>query len=107
MGAAYGVRLCAPDGPSGCRRWHTGTVSRRFLQLSALGAALTANGLRPLPGDNPLSVPSFFGGWLPSEVAPHTLAITIGGTAAHVARRLRRGGLDRDDRIGLALNVAS
>src|SRR3954467_14859779 len=78
-----------------------------FLKLSATGAALTVNGLRPLPGDNPLSVPSFFGGWLTSELAPHNLAITVGGTAVHVARRLRRGGLDRDDRIGLALSAAS
>ena len=82
-------------------------MSRRFLQLSALGAALTVNGLRPLPGENPLSVPSFFGGWLTSELAPHNLAITVGGTAAYVGRRLRRGGLDRNDRIGLALNAVS
>jgi acetyl esterase/lipase len=79
-----------------------------FLKLSATGAALTVNGLRPLPGSNPLSVPSFFGGWLTSELAPHNLAVTVLGTAAHV-RKLRRTGtrLDRDDRIGLALNALS
>ena len=83
-------------------------MSRRFLRLSAAGAALTVNGLRPLPGSNPLSVPSFFGGWLTSELAPHNLAITLAGTAAHLrGRRRARQRLDRDDRIALALNALS
>jgi acetyl esterase/lipase len=81
-------------------------VGRRFLKLSAAGAALTVNGLRPLPGSNPLSVPSFFAGWLTSELAPHNLAVTVTGTAAHLARRRGRP-LDRSDRIGLALNAIS
>jgi acetyl esterase/lipase len=83
-------------------------VGRRFLKLSATGAALTLNGLRPLPGSNPLSVPSFFAGWLTSELAPHNLAVTVAGTAAHL-RGLRRAGrrLDRDDKIGIALNALS
>jgi acetyl esterase/lipase len=80
-------------------------VSRRFLRLAELGAALTANGLRPLPGSNPLAVPSFFASWLTSELALHNLAITVGGSAAYVARR--RGRLDRDDKVALALNAAS
>ncbi|HET7309773.1 MAG TPA: alpha/beta hydrolase [Mycobacteriales bacterium] len=80
-------------------------MSRRFLRLAGLGAALTANGLRPLPGSNPLAVPSFFASWLTSELAPHNLAITVGGSAAYVARR--RGRLDRDDKLALALNAAS
>ena len=79
-------------------------MGRRFLKLSATGAALTVNGLRPLPGSNPLSVPSFFGGWLTSELAPHNLAITVAGTVAHMARSKR---LDRDDKIALALNAFS
>lgn len=83
-------------------------MGRRFLKLSAAGAALTVNGLRPLPGSNPLSLPSFFGGWLTSELAPHNLAITLAGTAAHLRKRRRTGTrLDRDDRIGLALNALS
>lgn len=83
-------------------------MGRRFLRLSAAGAALTVNGLRPLPGSNPLSVPSFFGGWLTSELAPHNLAVTVLGTAAHLRKRRRTGTpLDRDDRIGLALNALS
>jgi len=83
-------------------------VGRRFLKLSAAGAALTVNGLRPLPGSNPLSVPSFFGGWLTSELAPHNLAVTVLGTAAHLRKRRRAGtGLDRDDKLALALNALS
>jgi acetyl esterase/lipase len=80
-------------------------VSRRFLRLTGLGAALTANGLRPLPGSNPLAVPSFFASWLTSELALHNLAITVGGSTAYVASR--RGRLDRDDKVALALNAAS
>ena len=83
-------------------------MGRRFLKLSAAGAALTVNGLRPLPGSNPLSVPSFFGGWLTSELAPHNLAVTVLGTAAHLRKRRRAGtGLDRDDKLALALNALS
>jgi acetyl esterase/lipase len=83
-------------------------VGRRFLKLSAAGAALTLNGLRPLPGGNPLSVPSFFGGWLTSELAPHNLAVTVAATAAQLRGRRRSGRrLDRDDRIALALNALS
>jgi acetyl esterase/lipase len=80
-------------------------VSRRFLRLAGLGAALTANGLRPLPGSNPLAVPSFFASWLTSELALHNLAITVGGSTAYVASR--HGRLDRDDKVALALNAVS
>ena len=83
-------------------------MGRRFLKLSAAGAALTVNGLRPLPGSSPLSVPSFFGGWLTSELAPHNLAVTVLGTAAHLRKKRRAGlALDRDDKLGLALNAVS
>jgi acetyl esterase/lipase len=83
-------------------------VGRRFLLLSALGAALTANGLRPAGGSNPLSVPSFFAGWLTSELAAHNLAITAVGSSSYVVRKLRRDGrLDRGDGLALALNAAS
>jgi acetyl esterase/lipase len=82
-------------------------MGRRFLRLSAAGATLTLNGLRPLPGSNPLAMPSFFGGWLTSELAPYNLAITLAGTSAYVARRSRRGGLSRSDRVALALDAVS
>src|SRR4051794_38644861 len=103
--AAWDKGYGGPDAASDAPRWHTGAVPRRFLKLSALGAGLTFNGLRPLPGSNPLSVPSFFGGWLTSELAPHNLAITVAGTTGYLARR--RGRLTRDDRIALALNAVS
>jgi acetyl esterase/lipase len=73
--------------------------------LSAAGAALTLNGLRPLPGSNPFALPSFFASWLTSELAVHNLAITVAGTAAYVGRR--RGRLDRNERVALALNALS
>ena len=79
----------------------------RYLRMSALGAALTANGLRPLPPHHLAAIPSFFGSWLTSELAPHNLAITAAGTAAHVARRRRDGTWTREDSLGTALNVAS
>src|SRR5436305_8359193 len=80
-------------------------MGRGFLRWSAAGAALTGNGLRPLPGSNPLAVPSFFASWLTSELAPHNLAVTVAGSTAYVAKR--HGRLDRDDKIGLALNAVS
>src|SRR3954467_2700068 len=79
-------------------------MGRRFVRLSAAGAVLTLNGLRPLPGSNPLSVPSFFAGWLTSELAPHNLAITVAGTTAYVGRPPPPA---RDDVVGLALNAVS
>src|SRR3954463_15279081 len=83
-------------------------MGRRFVRLSTAGAVLTVNGLRPLPGSNPLAVPSFFGGWLTSELAPHNLAVTLAGTGAHLRSRRRAGqALDRDDRIALVLNAVS
>lgn len=82
----------------------TGVVGRVFQALSAAGAGLTLNALRPVPGQTPLSVPSFFGGWLAAELAPHNLAITLVGSGAHLARH---GLGDRRDRIALALNAGS
>lgn len=79
-------------------------MGRVFQALSATGAALTLNALRPLPGATPLSVPSFFGGWLAAELAPHNIAITTVGTGVHVARHGLGG---RGDRVALALNAAS
>ncbi|MBA0127039.1 alpha/beta hydrolase [Haloechinothrix sp. YIM 98757] len=69
--------------------------TRRAAQL-----ALTANALRPLRGKT-TAIPSFFAGWLTSELAPHLLAANCADTAIHLARRGRR------DRIGLALSAAS
>jgi acetyl esterase/lipase len=83
-------------------------MGRRFLKLSVLGAALTANGLKPIPRSNPLSVPSFFAGWLTSELAVQNLAVTAVGTTAYVAeKRAHHRPLTRDDRLAVGLNVAS
>lgn len=76
----------------------------RILRLSALGAGLTANALRPATGANPLAIPSFFGAWLTSELAPQNLAVTVAGSAAYVAARRR---LTLSDRLALGLNAAS
>jgi acetyl esterase/lipase len=78
-------------------------VSDRFRTASGVGAALTLNALRPVPS-GPLAVPSFFTSWLTAELAPHNLAVTVLGTAAHLARR---GVRTRDDRVGLVYNAVS
>lgn len=80
-------------------------MTNRFLRASALGAALTGNALRPAVGANPLSIPSFFGAWLTSELAPQNLMITAAGSAAYAAGK--RGRLTKTDRVALGLNAAS
>jgi acetyl esterase/lipase len=83
-------------------------MGKRFLQLSALGVALTANGLKPIPSTNPLAIPSFFAGWLTSELAVQNLAVTAVGTTSYLAgKRARRRPLTRDDRLAVGLNAAS
>jgi acetyl esterase/lipase len=67
-----------------------------FLRRQIVTAALTANAIRPTPGYQ-ASVPSFFAGWLTTELAPHLLALTAADTAAHAVRRRPRR------RLGLAL----
>lgn len=79
-------------------------MTRRSLKLSALGAGLTLNALRPAPGENPLSVPSFFASWLTNELAPHNAAVTVAHLAA-LARRRRRW--DASDVAAAALDVGS
>ncbi len=78
-------------------------MSRRFQAFSAISAALTANALQPI-SETPLLVPSFFGAWLTTELAPHNLAVTGAVTAAHLAGR---GEKTRGDRIAVAVNLAS
>jgi acetyl esterase/lipase len=83
-------------------------MGRRFLRLSAIGAALTVNGIKPIPRTNPLAIPSFFAGWLTSELAVQNLAITAASTASLVgSKRARRRPLSTDDRLALGLNAAS
>jgi acetyl esterase/lipase len=51
-------------------------MSTLFLALSIVGLVFTVNALRPLPW-TAFSLPSFFGGWLTSELAPHLLVLTL------------------------------
>ncbi|TVT13940.1 alpha/beta hydrolase, partial [Amycolatopsis rhizosphaerae] len=73
----------------------------RFLTRRAIQLALTANALRPLPG-NRAAIPAFFAGWLTGELAPHLLALTAADTAAHVAREG-----SKSDRVALGLSALS
>ena len=57
-----------------------------FLRRQIVTAALTANAIRPVPGYRS-AIPSFFAGWLTTELAPHLMALTAADTAAHVVRR--------------------
>jgi acetyl esterase/lipase len=73
--------------------------------VSALGAGLTLNALRPFPSGNPLAIPSFFTGWLTTELAPQNLIVTAVASKALVLTK--RGRLNRDDKIALGLNALS
>lgn len=68
--------------------------TRRAVQL-----ALAANAMRPARA-RATAIPSFFAGWVTSELAPHLLALTAADTIAH---GLRHGFRSRADRAGLAL----
>ena len=69
-----------------------------YLSRQLLTALLTTNALRP-SRHFAAQVPTFFGGWVTSELAPHLLALTV----ADAAREL--SGRDRS-RLGLAVAVA-
>ena len=45
-----------------------------FLAVTVVGAWFTYNAFRPMAGRGPLSVLSFFAGWLTTELAVHHLA---------------------------------
>ena len=70
-----------------------------FRRRAVVYAALTANAIRPLPGFR-AGVPSFFAGWLTTEMAPHWLAATVADSAAHLTSRRR-------DPVALALSGAA
>ncbi|MFC6343400.1 alpha/beta hydrolase fold domain-containing protein [Nocardioides hankookensis] len=72
-----------------------------FLRRQLVTAALTANAIRPVPGYR-ASIPSFFAGWLTTELAPHLMAVTAADTAAHVSRRTAERRRPRR-RLGLVL----
>ncbi len=56
-----------------------------FLAVSLIGAAFTANAYFPQRRSGPLIVPSFFAGWLTSELIGHHFAWQIVATLAFVA----------------------
>ena len=78
--------------------------STPFLAASVLGAADTANAVRPVARSGPLALPSFFNGWLVSELPLQTIAWQAAATAAVGARR---GFGDRRAKAALALNLVS
>jgi acetyl esterase/lipase len=61
-------------------------VLDHYLRRRLLGAVLTANALRPVPGSWP-GIPAMFAGWLTAELAPHLLALTAADTAGELLRR--------------------
>ncbi len=73
-----------------------------YPQRQLLAAALTANALRPLRGRYG-SIPSFFAGWLASELAPQLLLASLADTAAELSVRRNRPG--HPSRTGLALGA--
>jgi acetyl esterase/lipase len=75
------------------------------VRLSALGAALTANAIRPFPASTPLAIPSFFAGWLTTELAPQNLIVTAAASQALLIGK--RTELSREDKITLGLNALS
>ncbi len=79
-------------------------VSWAFLLLAVIGAWLTLNAHRPYRGFGPLSVPTFFAGWLHSELVLHALSLQ----ASIVALAIWLGGLERwPGWLALALTAAS
>jgi acetyl esterase/lipase len=61
-------------------------VLDHYLRRRLLGALLTANAVRPVPGAWP-GLPAMFAGWLTAELAPHLLALTVADTAGELVRR--------------------
>lgn len=76
-----------------------------FLAVSVVGALFTFNALRPRGADRRLlSVPSFFAGWLTSELVLHHLAWQVAATAFF----FWMGALDAwPGWLGLAISLAS
>src|SRR3954452_17087967 len=73
-----------------------------FARRQALTAALTLNALQPVPSYY-AGIPSMFGGWFTSELAPHLLTLTALDTVRELAVPPKRGR----SRAGLALAAGS
>lgn len=82
----------------------TETVSWTFLVVTLVGAGFTFNAYFPRRSQNLLIVPSFFAGWLTSELAAHHFAWQVVATVAFVWL----GALDAwPGWLGLAITLAS
>jgi acetyl esterase/lipase len=80
------------------------TAGRRLLAFSALGAANTANARTPFARRGPVSVPSFFSGWLTSELPLHTIGVQALATVGWA----RKGALRTPAGLAaLGVNAAS
>jgi acetyl esterase/lipase len=78
-------------------------MSWAFLAVAIVGAAFTANAFRPVKIE-PFTVPSFFAGWLTSELPLHHLAWQVVATVVFGVFGAFRGW---PGRVGLAVAVAS
>ncbi|MCB0978759.1 MAG: alpha/beta hydrolase, partial [Acidimicrobiales bacterium] len=79
-------------------------AGRQFLAASALGALNTANARTPIARQGGVSIPSFFSGWLTSEMPLHA----IGWQALSTVAWARRGALRTPAGIAaLGINAAS
>jgi acetyl esterase/lipase len=72
-----------------------------YLRRQLVVGALTANAVRPLPGDS-VGIPAMVAGWFVSELAPHFLAVTAADTARQLVHPT---GERRTALLGLA-NIA-
>lgn len=80
------------------------TPAWKFAAAAAAGAINTANAWKPLARDGGASVPSFFAGWLTSELPLHAIAWQAVATGVFSARH---GLASTPARIALALNAGS
>lgn len=79
-------------------------AGRRLLALAGAGALNTVNATKPFARQGPVSIPSFFTGWLSSELPLHAIGVQALG-AAHLARK---GALKSPAGwMGLGLSAAS
>ncbi len=80
------------------------TPAWKFAAATAAGALNTANAWKPFARQGPASVPSFFSGWLTSELPLHTLGWQAAATGVF---GVRHGFASAPARLALALNAGS
>src|SRR5438094_932611 len=75
-----------------------------FLIVSVIGALFTLNAYRPLLRAGPFSVPTFFAGWLTSELPVHHIVWQAVATAVFIWRGAL---LDWQGWLGLGITAVS